>query len=52
MRAETIIFVNGVVGLMDLGAGERVSLSMGRGITVLVSKTYPQESIFVNGSHF
>ena len=52
MEAETIILVNGVAGIMDLGAGERVSLAMGRGITVLVSKTYPRESIFVNGTHF
>ena len=52
MKAETIVLVNGVAGVMDLGAGERVSLAMGRGVRVLVSKTYPQESIFVNGSHF
>lgn len=44
--------VNGVVGIMDLGSGERVSLAMGKGVTVLVSSTYPMESIFVNGSHF
>jgi hypothetical protein len=37
---------------MALGADERVSLALGKGLTVLVSKTYPQESIFVNGSQF
>ena len=43
--------VNGIAKVVDLGADLQLSFALENGITLLFSKTYLNEDLFINGNH-
>jgi len=51
MEPEGYVLVNGVAKVIDLGHDLQLSFALENGVTILYSKTYLNEGIFINGNN-
>ena len=51
MEPEGYVVVNGVAKVVDLSHDLQLTFALENGVTVLYSKTYKNEALFINGNH-